>query len=86
VKANRWYLRPEPRNGGSLLSAPKQIQIFERDENGLTDIETAIEESEQTTWPADVYDLNGRLVRKAATNMDGLNKGMYIVNGKKIVK
>lgn len=86
VKANRWYLRPEPRNGGSLLSAPKQIQIFECDENGLTDIETAIEESEQTTWPADVYDLNGRLVRKAATNMDGLNKGMYIVNGKKIVK
>ena len=86
VKANRWYLRPEPRNGGSLLSAPKQIQIFERDENGLTDIETAIEESEQTTWPADVYDLNGRLVKQGALNLDGLRKGVYIVNGKKIVK
>lgn len=33
----------------------------------------------------DVYDLRGRLVKKGATNFDGLQKGIYIVNGKKNV-
>ena len=37
-------------------------------------------------WPADVYDLNGRMVKAQAENLDGLPKGVYIVNGKKFVK
>ena len=31
-----------------------------------------------------IYNLNGQLVRKNATNVEGLAKGIYIVNGKKV--
>ena len=47
---------------------------------------TGIEEVTQEEWPADVYDLNGRMVKAQAENLDGLPKGVYIVNGKKFVK
>lgn len=33
----------------------------------------------------DVYNLNGQLVRQDATSLDGLTRGIYIVNGKKYV-
>lgn len=33
----------------------------------------------------DVYNLNGMLVRKNATDLNGLRKGIYIVNGKKYI-
>ncbi|MCI6102695.1 MAG: hypothetical protein MR709_06545 [Bacteroidales bacterium] len=34
--------------------------------------------------PSDIYNANGQLVRQGATTLDGLPKGVYIVNGKKI--
>ena len=34
----------------------------------------------------DVYDMSGRKVRTATTSLDGLLKGIYIVNGKKVMK
>jgi hypothetical protein len=34
----------------------------------------------------DVYNLQGRKVLNDANNLDGLPKGVYIVNGRKIVK
>lgn len=37
-------------------------------------------------WPADVYDLHGRLVRKAATSLEGLGRGIYIVDKQKVVR
>jgi uncharacterized protein YjdB len=36
--------------------------------------------------PFDVYDLNGRMVKSQVTSLDGLPSGIYIVNGKKILK
>lgn len=36
--------------------------------------------------PVDVYDLRGRKVRSQATSLSGLPKGVYIVNGRKLVK
>ena len=36
-------------------------------------------------FPADVYTLSGVLVRKAAESLDNLAKGVYIVNGRKIL-
>ena len=33
----------------------------------------------------DVYDLRGRKVKSKTTNLDGLTRGIYIVNGKKVV-
>ena len=35
--------------------------------------------------PADIYDLHGRKIRTKATSTDGLPKGLYVTNGKKIV-
>ncbi len=40
---------------------------------------------EGTQWPADIYDLSGRMIKKAATSLEGLEKGLYIVNGKKLL-
>lgn len=36
--------------------------------------------------PFDVYDLSGRKVRTKVNNLDGLPKGVYIINGKKVAK
>ena len=36
--------------------------------------------------PFDVYDLGGRKVLHQVTSLDGLPDGIYIVNGKKILK
>ena len=33
----------------------------------------------------DIYNANGQLVRKNATSTEGLNKGIYILNGKKFI-
>ena len=34
----------------------------------------------------DVYDMSGRKVRTATSSLDGLPKGIYVVNGKKVMK
>ena len=36
--------------------------------------------------PYDVYDLSGRKVRHQVTSLDGLPNGVYIVNGRKVLK
>lgn len=36
--------------------------------------------------PADVYSIDGRIVKKNATTLDGLKPGVYVVNGRKVVK
>ena len=37
-----------------------------------------------TEWPADIYDIQGRLVRRQAMSLEGLEKGIYIVNKRKV--
>ena len=46
---------------------------------------TDITEVLNGTEKADIYDLSGRMVKKDATTTDGLMKGVYLVNGKKVV-
>lgn len=36
-------------------------------------------------WPANIYDLSGRLVRKDATSLQGLHPGAYIINRQKVI-
>ena len=35
--------------------------------------------------PADVYSIDGKVVKKNATTLDGLKPGVYVVNGRKVV-
>ena len=55
-------------------------------QNGVLTIidSSSVEYAEASGWPADIYDMSGRMVRKKAYSFDGLEKGMYIVNGKKV--
>ena len=54
--------------------------------DGDDDELTGIEENVVAIEPFDVYDLSGRKVRHQVTSLDGLPDGIYIVNGKKILK
>ena len=46
----------------------------------------AIDRLLQEEIPVDVYDVRGRKVRSCVTTLDGLPRGVYVVNGKKVVK
>lgn len=87
LKPFRWYLKHENRSGYPVALAPKQILVFENGNFDTTDIEYAFMDGDsKVLWPADVYNLNGQLVLKHATNLDALPKGVYLVKGKKIMK
>lgn len=62
------------------------VNGFENDEDNTTGIENLPFESGILTHSADVYSIDGQLVRSKALNFNGLPKGVYIVNGKKYVK
>lgn len=62
------------------------VNGFENDEDNTTGIENLLFESGILTHSADVYSIDGQLVRSKAINFNGLPKGVYIVNGKKYVK
>ena len=51
---------------------------------GSTAIDGIVESFD--TKPYDIYNLNGQKVKTNATSLDGLPSGLYIVNGKKVVK
>jgi hypothetical protein len=40
---------------------------------------------EHPGWPADVYNLEGVMVRRAAQSLKGLPRGIYIVNGRRMI-
>ena len=57
----------------------------EGDEYDVTGIDN-LNEDPAATEPFDVYDLRGNKVLHRVTSLDGLPDGIYIVNGKKILK
>ena len=59
--------------------------VYEDDADVETDIET-VDETPAAEEPFDVYDLRGRRVLQRVTSLDGLPAGVYIVNGKKMLK
>lgn len=65
-------------------NAPKNVS-FAIDGIAEGAIPTGLEDLVDTRLqPSDIYNANGQLVRRGATTLDGLPKGVYIVNGKKI--
>ena len=78
LKPLRWYLKVEARSPMyNVANAAKSITIrVKGEENGTT----GIAEQNVVNDKSPIYDLNGRVVNKAA-----LKAGMYIKNGKKII-
>lgn len=90
-----WYYRTVPTNTkgfrGWLQSVGDQpSKVFEYEiegvveqVNGNTTAIDGIEAAQQHS--ANIYNLNGQLVRQGATSTEGLPSGLYIVGGKKLV-
>lgn len=93
--AGLWYYRivPTKTKGfrGWLQSVQGQAsEVFEYEiegvveqVNGNTTAIDGIEAAQQHS--ANIYNLNGQLVRQGATSTEGLPSGLYIVGGKKLV-
>ncbi len=73
-------------NAKAISLQSMNVNGFENDEDHTTGIENLLFESGILTHSADVYSIDGQLVRSKALNFNGLPKGVYIVNGKKYVK
>jgi len=59
----------------------------ETNNNGLpTGIADMADESSRQPADDNVYDLNGRIVRRGSASLDGLPRGIYIVGGQKVVR
>ena len=69
------------------VGASEAYNVAPWNKYNIVEVEVAgVESVTLEEWPADVYDLNGRMVKAQAENLDGLPKGVYVVNGKKFVK
>lgn len=80
------YFNRVTANAKAISLQNMSVNGFENDEDNTTGIENLLFESGILTHSADVYSIDGRLVRSKALNLNGLPKGVYIVNGKKYVK
>lgn len=90
-----WYYRTMPTNTkgfrGWLQSVNGQTsKVFEYEIEGVVEQvngnATAIDGIEAAQQhDANIYNLNGQLVRQGATSTEGLPSGLYIVGGKKLV-
>lgn len=93
--AGLWYYRTVPTNTkgfrGWLQSVQGQAsKVFEYEIEGVVEQvngnATAIDGIEAAQQhSANIYNLNGQLVRQGATSTEGLPSGLYIVGGKKLV-
>ena len=80
------YFNRVTANAKAISLQNMNVNGFENDEDNTTGIENLLFESGILTHSADVYSIDGQLVRSKALNFNGLPKGVYIVNGKKYVK
>ena len=72
-----------PEGAEALYKAADQWKNFFFIEE-ITGIDTPrADDGKDTTY--DIYDMSGRMVRKAATTTDGLKPGLYIINGRKVL-
>lgn len=63
----------------SFYDATDYLSVSANDMHTLTN-------EAQVQWPADIYDLQGRLIRRQATSLEGLEKGIYVVGGRRIIR
>ena len=68
------------------VTASSSTRSLDGDDDEVTGIEEEIIDDPAVVEPFDVYDLSGHKVLNQVTSLDGLPNGIYIVNGKKILK
>lgn len=87
IKPYRSYIYFNRETAGAKAISLQNMNVngFENEEDNTTGIENLLFESGILTHSADVYSIDGQLVRSKALNFNGLPKGVYIVNGKKYV-
>lgn len=80
-KGYSWWI--EDRHDGTVARHGLTFSM-----SGINDNTTAIEgitvDITERDLPQAVYNLQGQAVRRGTTSLDGLARGMYIVNGKKV--
>ena len=67
------------------VKASSGSRSVDGDDDDVTGINT-LQEKSDAIEPFDVYDLSGHKVLQKVTSLDGLPDGVYIVNGKKMLK
>lgn len=93
AKDGKWHYLTEPHSilgfrcwiatGSAGLAKQMTFSI-----NGVVDNTTGINQTivdDQRPQNTDIYTVNGQLVRAGSSSIEGLPKGIYIVNGKKLV-
>lgn len=83
--ARAWLSSPS----GPEVAKALEIAFDNFDENTVIDgiefIIDGVSENENSFDNTSVYGVNGQIIRKNSTSLEGLPKGIYIVNGKKYV-
>ena len=78
IKGTRAYFR---------YTGNQNVQQMRLVLNGTTTGIGSIQDGKVTIskFPADIYSLDGRIVRRMANDLEGLSKGVYIINGEKVL-
>lgn len=80
TKAFRGFIHGNDDAIGGEVSAPAKLSF-----DGFTTSIDDVNIDGNAYKSYDIYNINGQLVRKNATSTDGLSKGLYIMNGKKVI-
>ena len=83
VKGFRTWL--EPKSGTATSNENIQFSIDGVIDGGTTNSIEGIENDFNSKANNNVYNMNGQLVRSGSTSLEGLPKGVYIVNNKKYI-
>lgn len=70
----------------AACTTPSEVQVNMDDVTFTISATTGINEIEVSNdKPATIYDLKGNTIRKNATSTEGLSKGVYIIDNKKVI-
>ena len=91
----KWYFTQNPlpvmgfrcwiATGSEAYAKTIRFFIDGVEEDMVTGIDNVVVENSNNEVMGTVYNLNGQVVRAGATSLEGLPKGIYIVNNKKYI-
>ena len=85
LKAFRCWFELNPASGDTMgKSISLLIDGVEDSTTGIDDIHGSTDRTSYKRGIEGVFNMNGQMVRRSCS-LEGLSKGMYVVNGKKII-